>query len=334
MNLPRISVIITAYNRKDFLMEAINSVLDQRMDPSEYELIVVTNFHMELDHFSPNLDISSIMMDGAVGEFIYAGIKASKYEIISFLDDDDAWESDKIARVLGVFRNDEKTMYYHNSYLYMDSYGNQINYSRMVESRLSLSLTGILSFDSLNEMDKFNTVLSMNGDFNLSCISVRRSALEKYLELLKMITGGTDAFFFWTSIISGGMMLIDSKKLTRYRVRELNVIKSIGFRGKTAEIGRQIRTYSLLINYLNKDRLQIRNKTLIERWINLIKLEYELNQIIFLRGERAKIIKKAGMLYRYGRKFKSTLKCRLLFFCGIYLISPKISIYIYEKISR
>ena len=42
--LPYISVIITAYNRKDFLFNAIKSVVNQTLDKKYYEIIVIKNF--------------------------------------------------------------------------------------------------------------------------------------------------------------------------------------------------------------------------------------------------------------------------------------------------
>jgi cellulose synthase/poly-beta-1,6-N-acetylglucosamine synthase-like glycosyltransferase len=41
---PYISVIITAHDRKEFLKEAINSVINQTLDKSFYEFIVVIIF--------------------------------------------------------------------------------------------------------------------------------------------------------------------------------------------------------------------------------------------------------------------------------------------------
>ena len=39
--LPYISVIITAYNRKEFLLNAIKSALNQTLDKKYYEIIVI-----------------------------------------------------------------------------------------------------------------------------------------------------------------------------------------------------------------------------------------------------------------------------------------------------
>jgi len=47
-----ISVIITAHNRRRFLLEAVNSALNQTLPKDEYEIIVVKNFEDErIDKF-------------------------------------------------------------------------------------------------------------------------------------------------------------------------------------------------------------------------------------------------------------------------------------------
>ena len=46
MESPNISVIICAFNRRNYINYAINSVLNQTIDPSKYELIVVSNFEV------------------------------------------------------------------------------------------------------------------------------------------------------------------------------------------------------------------------------------------------------------------------------------------------
>jgi len=43
-NVPYISVIITAYNRREFLLDAFRSALNQTLDRNKYEIIVTKNF--------------------------------------------------------------------------------------------------------------------------------------------------------------------------------------------------------------------------------------------------------------------------------------------------
>jgi glycosyltransferase involved in cell wall biosynthesis len=42
--VPFISVIITVHNRREFLLEAVNSALNQTLPKEEHETIVVNNF--------------------------------------------------------------------------------------------------------------------------------------------------------------------------------------------------------------------------------------------------------------------------------------------------
>ncbi|EQD28177.1 cell wall biosynthesis glycosyltransferase, partial [mine drainage metagenome] len=47
-----ISVIITAYQRKNYLLDALNSAVNQTLDRKYYEIIVVKNFSdSEIDAF-------------------------------------------------------------------------------------------------------------------------------------------------------------------------------------------------------------------------------------------------------------------------------------------
>jgi len=47
MKRPFISVIVTAYNRREFIRDAIKSVINSTLPEGEYELVVVKNFRDE-----------------------------------------------------------------------------------------------------------------------------------------------------------------------------------------------------------------------------------------------------------------------------------------------
>ncbi|MGC8726379.1 MAG: glycosyltransferase, partial [Thermoplasmata archaeon] len=88
---PYISVIITAHNRKEFLKNSINSVINQTLPRSFYEIIVVKNFiDFEIDDFIQKNGIINIYTDEIeIGKKIVLGIEHCKGEILCFLDDDD-----------------------------------------------------------------------------------------------------------------------------------------------------------------------------------------------------------------------------------------------------
>lgn len=328
-----VTVVITAYNRKNFIRNAVESVIRQELDSSRYEIIIVSNYNIELDQFPKNMPISVIIMEGTVGEFLFAGIKKAKYDLIAFLDDDDEFEVGKIKRILSFFESDEKLVYYHNSMDYIDDNNKRINYSRMVESRFQKFRPNTIIFSPHYEIEKLNLALKQNADFNLSCIVIKKSKLEPYGGLLKQIEGATDSFFFWISVISDGNIVVDAEKLTRYRVHSLNVTKSNSFERKAYEIGKQIKTFSLILG-IDRSKNLIVNKTIIKKWISIMELEYEMNQIIFTHSRRMELLKKTKILCEYDHRFTNALKYRLIFFSCVYMVSPSIAILIFKKLSK
>ena len=113
--LPYISVIITAYNRKEFLLKAITSAVNQTLDKKYYEIIVIKNFtDQNIDEFINENNIKHIIMEGTMGEFLNKGITEANGEIISFLDDDDLFLENKLDVVYKKFKKDNNVVYYHN----------------------------------------------------------------------------------------------------------------------------------------------------------------------------------------------------------------------------
>jgi len=88
---PFISVIIMAYNRKEFLLNAIKSALNQTLSKDKYEIIVVKNFNDEIiDKFIDENNIINIYSDEkATSRQIVDAMKIARGDVISFLDDDD-----------------------------------------------------------------------------------------------------------------------------------------------------------------------------------------------------------------------------------------------------
>jgi glycosyltransferase involved in cell wall biosynthesis len=102
-SLPKISVIIPAYNSESTITHTINSVLNQTF--SELELIVINDGSQD-----STLDIVKQFKDTRIKVFSYAnaggnvsrnrGLNLAVGEFVSFLDADDLWTSDKLASQL------------------------------------------------------------------------------------------------------------------------------------------------------------------------------------------------------------------------------------------
>ena len=81
MKRPLISVIITAYNRREFIRDAVNSVINSVLPEDEYEIIVVKNFKDEyVDSIVEKTGGKSIIANlVTVGAMIALGINCLGY---------------------------------------------------------------------------------------------------------------------------------------------------------------------------------------------------------------------------------------------------------------
>ncbi|WP_298277029.1 glycosyltransferase family 2 protein [Ferroplasma sp.] len=183
--LSYISVVITAYNREEFLLNAIKSVLNQTLDKKYYEVIVIKNYNDDIiDNFINVNNIKNIVMDGTIGEFLYAGVSIASGEVISFLDDDDLFTHNKLEVILNKFKS-SNTVYYHNDHI------------------------------TINEKyQKFDSNLGKSIIFNLSSISVKKTIVN--LNHLKKINSNTDHFMYLLALESNQKIIAGKEKLTYY----------------------------------------------------------------------------------------------------------------------
>lgn len=99
---PFFSVVIPTYNSADFLRCAINSVLKQTF--SDYEIIVVDNHSLDhtdqvvASYTDPRIRYLKIHNQGVIAASRNLGIRESYGEWVAFLDADDSWQPQKLAR--------------------------------------------------------------------------------------------------------------------------------------------------------------------------------------------------------------------------------------------
>jgi glycosyltransferase involved in cell wall biosynthesis len=96
---PGISVVITYYNREQYIDETIQSVLAQTLPP--LEIIIVNDCSREssrryLDRYADVCTIVDLPVNGGPAVARNAGIRRARGQFIAFLDDDDLWLPDKL----------------------------------------------------------------------------------------------------------------------------------------------------------------------------------------------------------------------------------------------
>lgn len=212
-----VSVIITAHNRRDHILDAVKSVVDQSTNvPNMVEIIVVKDFEDEsIDAFLFENKVEVIYKEGSLGGMLYEGISKSHGDLISFLDDDDMFFKDKLVRIISLFRK------YPDAFLISNRY-KSFNTS---ESRTQLDMDDtpveIFSTSKLLAKDIIK-LINDRIDFNLSSISIRRTLIENYMEKLRELKGGPDTFFFLIALDKRSDIIRVNRQLTSYRVRNIS----------------------------------------------------------------------------------------------------------------
>jgi len=210
MNTSLITVIITAYNRKEFLEDAIKSAINQTLPRKYYEIIVVKNFFdKKIDEIIPNNNIKSIFCDSPnQGEHLAAALKEANGNILSFLDDDDMFTKDKLEIVHSTFQR-EDIVFHRNRRTLVNEKDRTIGEDRPYppfEAKGS---------DPISLRKLINRGMGVNS----STMSIRRRALDVIdVDRFRRMRLAVDSLYFVASLLQGGILVYDPRPLTLYRV--------------------------------------------------------------------------------------------------------------------
>lgn len=217
--MKKISVIITAFNRTLYIMDALHSLVSQRINEYELEIIVVKNFNLEtVDSFIESH--KWIKIDGGetpLCDYVFRGIQESTGEFIFFLEDDDLFLPGKIMRVIEKMRNFDLD-FYHNAYSPRD------NQQRVIKGKLYSQLNqDLIVDDSEVSYKQIARIMKIKGDINLSSMCINRRIIDEKFEILERLSAGPDWFMLFAALENGKRLLFDHEVLTVYRIHDSTV---------------------------------------------------------------------------------------------------------------
>ncbi|MGP8072934.1 MAG: glycosyltransferase family 2 protein [Thermoplasmata archaeon] len=218
---PPLSVVILAFGRREFLLAAVHSAVNQTLAKDRYEVLVVKNFvDPSIDRELAALGIPSLQMEETShGGWVAHALERGHGQVFVFLDDDDLFLPEKLELVLHEFSRAPTLGYYHNGFRVIGNAGAE------VESPTPPHLAGE-SVGGLGPKERppkaIEALWHSGAAFNLSSISVRRSLLESSLPFLRQVQLGTSAFLYWAAVVSSCAILSDPRVLTEYRVHAGN----------------------------------------------------------------------------------------------------------------
>lgn len=291
-----ITVIITAYDRKEFIIRAIKSVLNQSISNNGYELIVVKNYNDKIiDGYIEKNGIKNIYSkDKSLGGKLAEAIKVSTGEIITFLEDDDAFALGKLEYVHSLFTNNKNLVYYHNSYT-------------PVNGKYSIT-------EYANSLP----------DFNMSCIAIKKEIIN--VDEIFGITDSIDTFMYLSAVESGKFLIINRKKLTFYMVHSsasnifLRDFKDFNA-ARITYINNVIKTLDIFLNFFKSSKAKKYLDSQIT-YYRLLKFVYDKesipeNIINFLISSKNGLRKKTKCVFLYillrlsGQRYRTYIQHRI-----------------------
>ena len=223
-----VSVVVLAYNRDRYVMNAVNSVLNQTLPREKYEVIVVTNLP-SVEKMVKDLADRVVRHDGARDGYA-KGVEVSNGELVAFLDDDDMFDRGKLERVVEVFDKDKSLGFYHHNVVFIDELGrvldkvpeywrtkvlNERVYARTIEEKKKL--VGCLIAKAHEVRNDLRDPFYWLG-FNSSSIVVRRDLVVNYLDALGRLYVAVDNLHFVEALLSDYAVLHEPIALTYYRL--------------------------------------------------------------------------------------------------------------------
>ena len=204
----RSTVIVAAHKRKAFIKDAIKSIKENSLEPTE--IIVVKNFKdSEIDSFLGTYHIKSIYTDDeTLGGKISLGISESSGDILFFLDDDDLFSKNKIKDVVNKFGEYDIGFYHNDQEIFSD---------KPISSHSSIDNRGFVYYSDIDSQKLKKLLFKFKAGFNTSSIVISRDLAMRCVDLLRNVKITVDTFLLFCAIENKLPIMIDFRRLTHYR---------------------------------------------------------------------------------------------------------------------
>lgn len=233
-NNTNFSIIITGYNRKEYIYKAFLSAFRQNYPRDNFEIIIVSNFvNEEISEISRmNPDFIKIILSHKPGYGckLKEGINIASGEYICFLDDDDMFTENKLSLLNNILSKENNIGIIKNYCNLIDSTDNSIVMKSNTNDILALAEPlNYYNIKHKNE-DGYSIIKICQKRFadfirafsNTSSLTVLKSIIDKYLDELCQIMIGPEDFLLTVAMIENKKCIIAENKLTRYRVHNNN----------------------------------------------------------------------------------------------------------------
>jgi len=294
-NNPYISIIITAYNRKGFLLDAFNSALNQTLSKDKYEIIVTKNFtDNKIDNYIKKNGGKLVFFDKpGIGPRIADALKYAKGEVICFLEDDDLFMKEKLEYIYNTFLENKNLVYVNNARIYIDDKGNYLNKGPSKFEKREKDIT-IKDFNK-KTVELLRIQQYANPWSNSSSIAIRKVILKHFRNALYSVKFAPDLFYYFISLISGDL-LVSNQTLTKYRVHESASNSSINYESYKKTV-LKFESKDMVNIILNKTKAKIKKE--LQKYFYMFSKDQEITYLFYAGNYRKKVLLDYLQLFPY-----------------------------------
>ena len=119
-----VDIILPNYNKKDYLKETIDSVINQSF--KKWHLIIIDNNSSDgsqkiIESYSKYKNIQSVLLKRNMGLSFSRnlGLRYAKNEFVAFLDSDDLWDKDKLEKQIKFMINKRLFIFLYKLYPFL-----------------------------------------------------------------------------------------------------------------------------------------------------------------------------------------------------------------------
>ncbi|HTW39449.1 MAG TPA: glycosyltransferase family 2 protein [Thermoplasmata archaeon] len=277
---PWLTVVVTAYHRKQFLPDAVRSLLAQEPPGVPFEIVVLKDFaDPELDHplagAGPPVRVFTEEL-GGMGAMFARAIELARGEVIAFLEDDDRFRPGKLRGLVEDFRAEPAPAFVRTSFRGIDARGQPLPSWDVHRPQTPRSRT--ISPDAPRGSD-LAFVYHYGAHVNVSTMAIRADAIRPWLGLLREITAAPDLFLFAAAALTGRPLLVESRVLNEYRVHQSASHESLDGGPAAKAIAETVRSYAAA-QVMRRMVAQRPGHRLAERFV--LSFEREVAVVIYL----------------------------------------------------
>lgn len=229
---PEVAVVVGAFGRRTYVRDAVGSVLAQSLPRERFEVVVLKDFaDPDLDRWLAEEGVRTVLdREPRIGRWLLHAVRATRAPWVAFLDDDDEFEPERLARVVEVGRAHPEVGFYRNRVLVIDAEGRRVDPHawRPIERDAAFDRTGPILVRPTDKADLAALVLrTTHASFNSSTVAVRRELLEGPFGAAFESTQLPDLALLVAAAVAPCGLYLDDRRLTRFRHHGQNVTREV-----------------------------------------------------------------------------------------------------------